>query len=192
MRQGHPEFLWIGCSDSRVPANQIVGLPPGAVFVHRNIGNVVRQDDRNCLAVLDYSFNVLKVKQMLVVGHYRCGGVKAVLDGEGGGLIGEWLQPIAEVGRRHRSVLEAQSSDEQRWDRLCELNVVEQALSVVRTSIVRGAWARSQELAIHGWIYGIHNGFLRDLDVTITGEEDGFGQSSRRVELLTPHFVAAR
>ena len=190
--QQAPEFLWIGCSDSRVPANQIVGLPPGAVFVHRNIANVVRHDDRNCLAVLQYSIDVLKVKHILVVGHYRCGGVKAVLDGETSGLIGDWLRPIAEVEQRHRSVLDIHSNPDQRWDRLCELNVVEQTLSVARTAIVREAWVRGQELAVHGWIYGIHNGLLRDLDVTITGEEEVFAHTSRRVELLTQHFVAAR
>jgi carbonic anhydrase len=165
---------------------------PGSIFVHRNIANVVRNDDRNCLAVLHYAIQVLKVKHILVVGHYRCGGVKAVLGGDTRGLIGEWLAPIADLERRHQSALAGFSSGEEQWDRLCELNVVEQALSVARTEVVRDAWSRGQELAVHGWIYGIHNGLLRDLDVTITGEQDAFAHTSRRVELLTPHFVAGR
>lgn len=170
--QQAPDLLWIGCSDSRVPANQIAGLPPGAVFVHRNIANIVRHDDPNCLSVLQYAIEVLHVKHILVVGHYRCGGVKAVLDGETRGLVGEWLQPIAELERRHRSILAMHSNPQDRWDQLCELNVVEQALSVARTSVVRQAWDRKQELAIHGWIYGVHNGLLRDLDVTIAGADE--------------------
>jgi carbonic anhydrase len=190
--QQSPEFLWIGCSDSRVPANQIVGMAPGSIFVHRNIANVIRHDDRNCLAVLHYAIEVLKVKHILVVGHYRCGGVKAVVDGQTGGLVGEWLEPIAHIERRHRSVLAAYSNPQDQWDRLCELNVVEQALSVARTDVVRDAWSRRQELAVHGWIYGVHNGLLRDLDATIACENDAFGQSSRRVELLTRHFVPAQ
>jgi carbonic anhydrase len=160
--------------------------------VHRNIANVVRHDDRNCLAVLHYAIEVLKVKHVLVVGHYRCGGVKAVLDGETCGVVGEWLEPITEVERRHKSVLAACSNSQDQWDWLCELNVVEQALSVARTNVVRETWARGQELAVHGWIYGVHNGLLRDLDVTITGEHEIFAQSSRRIELLTRHFVPAR
>jgi carbonic anhydrase len=188
--QQSPEFLWVGCSDSRVPANQIVGTAPGSIFVHRNIANIVRHDDCNCLAVLYYAIQVLKVKHILVVGHYRCGGVKAVLDDQTGGIIGDWLQPIVEVERRHRSALAAYANPDERWDRLCELNVVEQALSLARTGVVREAWSRGQELAVHGWIYGVHNGLLRDLDITITGEEDASAQNSRPVELLRRQFVA--
>lgn len=170
--QQTPEFLWIGCSDSRVPANQIVDLMPGEVFVHRNIANVVDHADRNCLAVIQYAVGELHVKHIMVVGHYRCGGVRAALETERGGLVDDWLAPIRALHRRHRAFFDLCSGETARWDKLCELNVLEQARSVAQTTIVREAWARGQDLAVHGWIYSVADGYLRDLDVTVTNAEE--------------------
>jgi len=164
--QQAPEFLWIGCSDSRVPANQITGLMPGEVFVHRNIANMVKRDDPNCHTVMQYAIEVLGVKHVLVVGHYRCGGVAAAMEPQTGGLVGEWLAPLREVYVRNRAELEA-LGPEQRWDRLSELNVISQACAVCESLEVRQAWSRGQELAVHGWIYGVQDGLLRDLNVTV-------------------------
>lgn len=166
--QQTPDFLWIGCSDSRVPANQITGLMPGEVFVHRNIANIVKRDDPNCDAVMQYAIEVLRVKHILVVGHYRCGGVAAAMEPNTGGLIGEWLAPLREIYVRNRAELEGLQT-QQCWDRLCELNVISQACSVCESLDVRQAWSRGQELAVHGWIYSVQDGLLRDLNVTVTG-----------------------
>ncbi|ARD22531.1 MULTISPECIES: carbonate dehydratase [Shewanella] len=168
-QQQSPEYLWIGCSDSRVPSNQIIDLMPGEVFVHRNIANMVIHTDLNCLSVIQYAVEVLKVKHIMVVGHYGCGGVKASMTTERFGLIDNWLGHLKDIYRIHRSDLE-QLDDEKRFDRLCELNVMEQVANVSSTSIVQDAWDRGQELAIHGWIYGINNGLLTDLDVTVSSE----------------------
>ena len=162
-----PEFLWIGCADSRVPANQIVGLKPGEVFVHRNIANVVVHTDFNCLSVIEYAVAVLKVKHIIVCGHYGCGGVRAASENHHLGLIDNWLRHIRDVRSKHEPLLRLIPDDEERLDRLCELNVVEQALNVVHTSVVQEAWERGQELAVHGWIYKIQDGLLRDMQVTI-------------------------
>lgn len=161
-----PEFLWIGCSDSRVPANQITGLEPGEVFVHRNVANIVVHTDLNCLSVIQFAVDVLKVQHVIVCGHYGCGGVKSALDGERLGLINNWLRHIEDVRDKHRAVLDAQATAQARWDRLCELNVIEQVTRVCRTTIVQDAWAKGQELMVHGWIYGLADGLLHDLGMS--------------------------
>ncbi|ASK69386.1 carbonate dehydratase [Shewanella bicestrii] len=165
-KQQNPEYLWIGCSDSRVPSNQIIDLMPGEVFVHRNIANMVIHTDLNCLSVLQYAIDVLKVKHIMVVGHYGCGGVRAAMGNQRLGLIDNWLGHLRDVYRLHQDEL-MQMDDAKRFDRLCELNVIEQVSNVTSSTIVQEAWARGQELAIHGWIYGIDNGLLTDLDVTV-------------------------
>lgn len=170
--QQSPEFLWIGCSDSRVPANQIVGVAPGEVFVHRNIANVVVHSDFNCLSVIEFAVAVLKVKHIIVCGHYGCGGVKAASQNHHLGLIDNWLRHIRDVRQKHEHSLSLFQEDDQRVDRLCELNVVEQARNVCHTSVVQEAWERGQSLAVHGWIYRIQNGLIQDMDVTITGPEE--------------------
>ena len=164
--QQSPEYLWIGCSDSRVPANTIVGLMPGELFVHRNVGNVVVHTDLNCLSVLQFAIDVLKVRHVIVCGHYGCGAVRAALNDERTGLSENWLRHIQDVRDRHGARIAAESDERKRQRLLCELNVVEQVANVCRTSIVEDAWARAQPLWVHGWIYGIEDGLLRDLDVT--------------------------
>jgi carbonic anhydrase len=160
--QQAPEFLWIGCSDSRVPANEIVGLAPGELFVHRNVANVVVHTDLNCLAVLQYAVDVLAVKHVIVTGHYGCGGVRAVFDGAKLGLIDNWLRHVDDVRQRHERAL-ASLSQERAIDRLCELNVIEQARHVCETTILQDAWARGARVAVHGWIYGLRDGRLHDV-----------------------------
>lgn len=159
-RQQAPRYLWIGCSDSRVPANEIVGLPPGEVFVHRNIANVVVHTDLNCLSVIHYAVEVLQVEHIIVCGHYGCGGVKAALESQDRGLIDNWLRHIRDVGRFHADDL-AHLTDARRMDRLCELNVTEQVTNVCNTSIVKNAWKQGRRLIVHGWIYSIRDGILR-------------------------------
>ena len=168
--QQNPEYLWIGCSDSRVPSNQIIDLMPGEVFVHRNIANMVIHTDLNCLSVLQYAVEVLKVKHIMVVGHYGCGGVKASMGTERLGLIDNWLGHIRDIHRLHSEELNKLEGDE-KFDRLCELNVIEQVGNVSSTNIVQDAWERGQNVSVHGWIYGIDNGLLSDLDVTVDNEQ---------------------
>jgi carbonic anhydrase len=170
--QQAPEFLWIGCSDSRVPANQIVGLLPGELFVHRNVANVVAHSDLNCLSVVQYAVEVLGVKHLIVCGHYGCGGVKAALDRARLGLIDNWLRHVEDVLDRHHRELDGLADVSARHDRLCELNVIEQALSLARTTFVRDAWSAGRGLSIHSWIYGIEDGLLRDLGMTLTSAEE--------------------
>jgi carbonic anhydrase len=160
-----PRYLWIGCSDSRVPANQIVGLDPGEVFVHRNVANVVVHTDLNCLSVLQYAVDVLEVEHVIVCGHYGCGGVGAALEGARHGLIDNWLRHVGDVAEKHAAEL-ASLDDDRRLERMCELNVVEQVANVCQTTIVEDAWARGQELTVHGLIYSLEDGLLRDLDVS--------------------------
>ena len=169
--QQNPEYLWIGCADSRVPANQIINLPPGEVFVHRNIANLVVHTDLNCLSVIQYAVEVLKVKHIIVCGHYGCGGVRASMDDANHGLIDNWLRHIRDVYRCHREALDAIGNSEARQDRLCELNVIEQVSNVCDTTMVSDAWAAGQDLAVHGWIYRLEDGLLHDLDVTVTGKK---------------------
>ncbi|GLP94755.1 carbonate dehydratase [Paraferrimonas sedimenticola] len=168
-KQQKPEYLWIGCSDSRVPANQIIDLAPGEVFVHRNIANQVVHSDLNCLSVLQYAVDVLKVKHIMVVGHYGCGGVKAALDNQKNGLIDNWLGHIKDIVRLHRNELNS-LDEEAKFHRLCELNVIEQVANVCNTSIVQDAWSGGQKLAVHGLIYGLDNGLLKNLEVTVDRE----------------------
>lgn len=163
-----PEYLWIGCADSRVPASEIVNLPPGEVFVHRNIANVIVHTDPNCLSVIQYAVEVLKVKHIIVCGHYGCGGITAALESDSHGLIDNWLQHIRDVYRYHRDELDAIGDPEKRNDRLCELNVIEQVTNVCNTTMVAKAWEAGQELHVHGWIYSLSNGLLKDLNVCIS------------------------
>ena len=167
--QQAPEYLWIGCSDSRVPANDIVGLDPGELFVHRNVANLAPPQDANYLSVLQFAVDVLKVKHIIVVGHYGCGGVSAAVDGKRRGLVDHWLHPIREVYHDHRAELEAIPDERARLNRLCELNVIRQVRNVVADVFVQDAWARGQDLHVHGWVYAIANGLVRDLEVTIGG-----------------------
>ena len=171
--QQAPEYLWIGCSDSRVPANQIVDLPPGEMFVHRNIANLVIHTDLNCLSIIQFAVDVLRVRHIIVCGHYGCGGVLAALRSENLGLVDNWLRHIQDVRWRHREELNALETEALRHHRLCELNVVEQAVNVSQTTVVRDAWGRGQDLSVHGWIYDIRDGLLRDLDVSIDREHPG-------------------
>ncbi len=170
-KQQNPEYLWIGCADSRVPANEIINLPPGEVFVHRNIANLVVHTDLNCLSVIQYAVEVLKVKHIIVCGHYGCGGVRAALDETNHGLIDNWLRHIRDVYRYHREALDAIQDPTERQDRLCELNVVEQVSNVCNTTMVRNAWDSGQDPAVHGWIYRLEDGLLHDLGVSMTGNE---------------------
>ena len=162
-RQQSPRYLWIGCSDSRVPANEIVGLAPGELFVHRNVANVVVHTDLNCLSVLQYAVDVLKVGHVIVCGHYGCGGIQAAYRRDSLGLINNWLRHVQDVHDRHADAISEAGSDDAAIDRLCELNVIEQARNVCQTTIVRDAWARGQELSVHSWIYSLDDGLLRDL-----------------------------
>jgi carbonic anhydrase len=171
-QQQKPEYLWIGCADSRVPANEIIDLPPGEVFVHRNIANVVVHTDLNCLSVIQYAVDVLKVRHIIVCGHYGCGGVAASMGTEEHGLIDNWLRHISDVYRFNRAELDAIDEIELRRDRLCELNVIEQVANVCNTTIVRNAWKRGQSLNVHGWIYRLEDGILRDMDVTVCGTDE--------------------
>jgi len=169
--QQAPKYLWIGCSDSRVPANEIVGLDPGELFVHRNVANLAPPQDANYLSVLQFSVEVLKVEHILVVGHYGCGGVAAAVDGKRRGLVDHWLHPIREVCHDHRHELDALSEGRARWDRLVELNVRRQVENVAQDIFVLDAWARGQALSVHGWVYSIANGLVTDLECTVSGPE---------------------
>jgi carbonic anhydrase len=167
--QQTPEYLWVGCADSRVPANDIVGLDPGELFVHRNVANLAPPQDANFLSVLQFAIEILKVKHVIVVGHYGCGGVRAAVDGQRRGLVDHWLHPIREVRRDHQHELAAIADREAYLDRLCELNVMRQVQNVAYDVLVQDAWARGQELSVHGWIYSIGDGLIRDLNVTVSG-----------------------
>lgn len=166
-RQQAPEYLWIGCSDSRVPANQIVSLPPGEVFVHRNIANVVVHTDLNCLSVIQYAVEVLKVKHIIVCGHYGCGGIKAAVENQQHGLIDNWLRHVQDVARFNADKLKGLKQEE-KFDLLCELNVMEQVTNICNTTIVQKAWENDAELSIHGWIYNIENGILKEMTASVT------------------------
>lgn len=168
-RQQAPEYFWVGCSDSRVPANEIVGLDPGELFVHRNVGNLTPPQDANYLSVLQFAVDVLKVKHILVVGHYGCGGVAAAVDGKRRGLVDHWLHPIREISRMHEHELAAIPDQRGRLDRLCELNVIHQVHNVASDVFVQDAWARGQDLSVHGWVYSLSDGLVNDLNVTVSG-----------------------
>jgi carbonic anhydrase len=167
-KQHAPEYLWIGCSDSRVPANEIVGLLPGELFVHRNIANLVIHTDMNCLAVLQYAVDVLKVKHVIVCGHYGCGGVEAAMGMRSHGLVDNWLRHIQDIRRRNRAALEIIPDDSEKMNRLCELNVCDQVFNVCNTTIIQDAWRRGQKFIVHGWIYDLGDGLLKDLGVCVS------------------------
>lgn len=167
-----PEYLWIGCSDSRVPANQITGLLPGAIFVHRNVGNIVGTSDLNCLSVIQYAVDVLEVKHIIVCGHYGCGAIEAAWNNKKFGLIDYWVSAIKHVRERNQLMLAALAAPQEQLDRLCELNVLEQAKNVCGTAIVQDAWARKRDLTVHGWIYRLNNGRLKDLGFCVSSPSD--------------------
>lgn len=168
----NPHLLWIGCSDSRVPANEIIGAKPGEVFVHRNIANMVVHSDMNMLSVLDYAVNVLKVKHVLVCGHYGCGGVKAAMGNDSIGIIDNWIRHIKDVYRLHNEYLDSIENEEDRFNTFVEINVKEQVYDLAKTSIVQSAWRSGQELTLHGWAYGLNSGYVTDLDVNISSNQD--------------------
>jgi carbonic anhydrase len=167
-----PPLLWIGCSDSRVPANEIIGAKPGEVFVHRNIANMVIHSDMNMLSVLDYAVNVLKVKHVLVCGHYGCGGIKAAMNNDSVGIIDNWIRHIKDVYRFHHKELDAIEDETERFNRFVELNVIEQVYDLAKTSIVQSAWKKGQELSLHGWVYGLNSGYVTDLNVNFSSDKD--------------------
>ncbi len=171
-RQQGPQYLWIGCSDSRVPANEIVDLAPGELFVHRNVANLAPPQDANYLSVLQFAVDVIKVRHVIVVGHYGCGGIAAAVDGKRRGLVDHWLHPIREVAEDHRAELDAIADVHKRNDRLCELNVVRQVRNVASDVFVQDAWARGQKLSVHGWVYSLSTGLVNDLNVTVKGLGD--------------------
>ncbi|HYG33787.1 MAG TPA: carbonate dehydratase [Clostridia bacterium] len=168
-RQQAPQYFWIGCSDSRVPANQIVGLLPGEMFVHRNVANVVAHKDLNCLSTLQFAVDVLKVRHVIVCGHYGCAGIRAALRGDQLGLVDQWLHPVVALYEKHRAQLETLPNETQRLDRLCELNVAEQVTNVCAAPSVLEAWKRGQPVTVHGWIYAVSDGLLRDLNLCVSG-----------------------
>ena len=187
--QQSPKYLWIGCSDSRVPANEIVGLMPGELFVHRNVANLVVHTDLNCLSVLQYAVEVLKVEHVIICGHYGCGGVRAAYAKASLGLIDNWLRYVQDVHDRHAALVDGVADEEARVDRLCELNVVDQVRHVGYTTIVQDAWRRGQSLALHGWIYALRDGLLRDLGCTVTGAEEmatAYAQAVAQYATSTP------
>ncbi len=171
-KQQNPEYLWIGCSDSRVPSTQLVGMSPGEMFVHRNVANVVVHTDLNCLAVIQYAVDVLRVKHIIVCGHYGCGGVKAAMNDSRLGLIDNWLRHIQDVAEKHESLLNKIEDENARFDKLCELNVIEQTINVCQTTVVQTAWAEGLEFTVHGLIYSLQDGLLRDLNIGITNEAE--------------------
>ncbi|EKE79893.1 carbonate dehydratase [Idiomarina xiamenensis] len=171
VEQQQPQYLWIGCSDSRVPANQVVGMAPGELFVHRNVANQVIQTDFNCLSVIQYAIQLLKVKHILVVGHYGCGGVKAAIESKSHGLVDHWLYPIRDIYHRHKAELE-QLDEHARIDRMCELNVIEQVKNLAKTNMVQEAWRIGQPLHIHGWVYSLDDGLVSDMQVSISDSAD--------------------
>ncbi len=171
-QQQLPEYLWIGCSDSRLPPNEILGLMPGELFVHRNVANVVIHTDFNCLSVMEYAIEVLKVKHVIICGHHGCGGVQAALRNLELGLIDNWLRHVRDVHDKHEAALKVVAEESRRWDKLCELNVIEQVHNVCNTTIVQRAWKNGQQLSIHGWVYSLNDGLLRDLNVCTTSTEE--------------------
>lgn len=184
-RQQSPQYLWVGCSDSRVPANQIVGLPPGELFVHRNIANLIVHTDLNCLSVIQFAVEVLKVRHLIVCGHYGCSGVQAAWRRSRIGLSDNWLRHLQDVRVKHENRLAALKDERASCDRLCELNVLEQVMNACQTTIVREAWERGQELCVHGWIYGLQDGLLRDLNTTIKAPEEVAALHAAAVSGLT-------
>jgi len=188
LSQQAPQYLWIGCADSRVPANELVDLLPGELFVHRNVANVVVHSDLNCLSVMQFATDLLKVGHIIIVGHSGCGGVQAALKDVRIGLADNWIRHVQDVRNRHRAWLETVPA-ERRVDALCELNVVEQALNACQTTIVQDAWARGQELVVHGWFYGLFNGLLQDLKMTVTGPADMIENYDRAIAAVQSRYA---
>lgn len=182
--QQNPEYLWIGCADSRVPANELIGLLPGEVFVHRNIANIIVHSDLNCLSVLQYAVDVLKVKHVIICGHYGCGGVAAVFHNRRVGLVDNWLRHIHDTQTKYHALLACVGSEKARLDRLCELNVIDQVFSAAQTTIIQDAWARGQSITVHGWIYDLHDGLLHSLGLEVTCPEDLQQQSHATFERM--------
>lgn len=185
-RQQSPQYLWIGCSDSRVPANQIVGLLPGEIFVHRNVANVVVHTDLNCLSVLQYAIDVLHVRHVIVCGHYGCGGVRSALRNERLGLIDNWLRHVQDVRLKHLHRMGNSNDEEWQAERLCELNVIEQAVNVSQTTVIQEAWMRGQQVSVHGWIYSLADGLLRDLQTCVSAQNELVSTYERALSLLDP------
>jgi carbonic anhydrase len=183
-RQQSPEYLWIGCSDSRVPANEIVGLLPGELFVHRNVANVVVHTDLNCLSVMQFAIDVLKVKHVIVCGHYGCGGVRAALRRDRVGLADNWLRHVQDVCIKHQARVNAVPGEPAQVNRLCELNVIEQVDNVCQTTIVRDAWDRGQDLTVHGWVYGLKDGRVRDLNTSVSNPGEAAAAYQKALEAL--------
>jgi carbonic anhydrase len=183
--QQSPNYLWIGCSDSRVPANQIVGLLPGELFVHRNVANLVVHTDLNCLSVIQFAVDILKVRHIIVCGHYGCSGVQATVRRDRLGLSDNWLRHVRDVQEKHQDYLARVTGDAKVSDRLGELNVIEQVANVCQTTIARDAWERGQELAVHGWIYGLNDGLVRDLGTTVTASDEAAGVYRGAISLLS-------
>ena len=174
-QQQSPRYLWIGCSDSRVPANQILGLDPGEVFVHRNVANVMSHGDLNCLSVIQFAVDILKVEHILLVGHYGCGGVHAAMTGTRVGLADNWLRHVSDLSKKHSELICGIESESLRHARMCELNAIEQALNVCETTVVQDAWARGQQLAVHGWVYSLNDGRVRELGMDVSSPDELYG-----------------
>jgi carbonic anhydrase len=192
LRQQEPQYLWIGCSDSRVPANEIVGLMPGELFVHRNVANVVVHSDLNALSVMQFAIDLLKVKHIIVVGHYGCSGVKAAMLNRRVGIADNWLRHVHDVHSKHRAWLDGMSDEDLRLRALCELNVLEQTLHVCETTVVQDAWARGQAVVVHGWVYGLENGLLQDLNLTVPGAVELAPQYGLALGALKNRYDAIR
>ncbi len=190
LQQQAPQYLWIGCADSRVPANEILGLLPGDVFVHRNVANVVVHSDLNALSVMQYAIDQLHVRHIMVVGHYGCGGVTAALHKRRVGLVDNWLRHVQDVHKKHRAWIDALPTDELRVQALCELNVLEQSLNVCETTVVQDAWARGQSVVVHGWVYGLHNGLLQDLELTARNADEVEAAFERSLALVKARYLA--
>jgi carbonic anhydrase len=190
LEQQTPQYLWIGCADSRVPANEILGLLPGDVFVHRNVANVVVHSDLNALSVMQYATDQLQVKHIMVVGHYGCGGVTAALHNRRIGIADNWLRHVQDVRNKHKGVIDAQVDDAARLHLLCELNVLEQSLNVCETTIVQDAWARGQSVVVHGWVYGLHNGLLQDLQMTVRDAQEVAVAYDRALQGIVSRYSA--
>jgi carbonic anhydrase len=183
-QQQSPDYLWIGCSDSRMPASQLTGVGPGEMFVHRNVANLVIHTDLNCLSVIQFAVDVLKVKHIIVCGHYDCGGVKAALENKKHGLIDNWLRHIQDTIEKYETTLSKIEDENERLDRVCELNVFEQVMNVCQTTIVQDAWERGQNVAVHGFVYGLHDGLLRDMKLCIDSREDASDAQNRGVGIM--------
>jgi len=187
-QQQAPDYLWIGCSDSRVPANEIVGLLPGELFVHRNVANLVIHSDMNCLSVLQYAVDVLQIKHVIVCGHYGCGGVKAAIDRHPHGLIDNWLRHVRDIYLQYKEDLDTKVNETERLDLLCELNVRQQVVNVGNTTIIQDAWARGQAVTVHGWIYAVADGLLRDLGLSVSAQDAAFASDEQKHD-RAPHTL---